>query len=352
MDDRNSDALQRAHDRIEMLERAVRYSDALLAISRLADEANEPLETARKAVGTIASVADVDYGGLSQLDGDVVRMRTVWRNATVPDAYVERAEAGIPRSTSVAYFAIQRNEPVFIDDYARHVPHVPELAALGCRGLAVIPLGGGFSGGALTMTAARFGRPRTWSEADRELFLAAGRVIRLSVERRDQLRWYETLALTDPLTGIGNRRAFEIDLEAALAAARRHGFPVSLLTMDMDGLKILNDTRGHAVGDALLVAFTVHLRELFRSEDRLYRIGGDEFAVILSHSSARDRDAVLARVDNAAIRVRASGFAQAGVSAGVATFPDEAATAEQLRVLSDKRMYVDKRTPTARPRVR
>jgi diguanylate cyclase (GGDEF)-like protein len=91
----------------------------------------------------------------------------------------------------------------------------------------------------------------------------------------------EKLALTDALTGLANRRAFLDALEAELARALRHDYPASLLFLDLDEFKRVNDTHGHAVGDEVLAGFSKVLSRGCRRGDLAARIGGEEFAVLL-----------------------------------------------------------------------
>jgi len=91
----------------------------------------------------------------------------------------------------------------------------------------------------------------------------------------------EKLALTDPLTGLANRRAFQQALEAELSRVARHGRPASLLFLDLDHFKGVNDAHGHAVGDEVLAAFALVLKRGSRRGDLAARIGGEEFAVLL-----------------------------------------------------------------------
>lgn len=88
-------------------------------------------------------------------------------------------------------------------------------------------------------------------------------------------------AMQDPLTGLDNRRAFLLNLSAALKRSRRSTQPMALLYMDIDHFKSINDSLGHAAGDALLQAFGARLRAQVRETDRVARLGGDEFTVIL-----------------------------------------------------------------------
>lgn len=106
-------------------------------------------------------------------------------------------------------------------------------------------------------------------------------------------------ALTDPLTGIANRRAFEVDLEREMARARRHHRPLTLAVIDVDGLKKLNDAGGHRVGDEALRALASALRATARVEDGTYRIGGDEFALLLVDALVPDEDVIAKRLREA-----------------------------------------------------
>ena len=90
------------------------------------------------------------------------------------------------------------------------------------------------------------------------------------------------LAVLDPLTGLHNRRAGEHRLAEEVARAQRHGHPLTILMLDLDGLKAVNDCFGHAAGDRLLQTFAEHLNRGTRGSDVAVRLGGDEFLVILS----------------------------------------------------------------------
>lgn len=119
-------------------------------------------------------------------------------------------------------------------------------------------------------------------------------------------------ALTDPLTGINNRRAFEIDLEREVSRARRHGRPLSLAVIDVDGLKAINDQGGHGAGDETLRAVADALGATARQEDGAYRIGGDEFALILVDADVADEGIVVDRLRSAGAPSCSVGLASLG----------------------------------------
>ncbi len=146
----------------------------------------------------------------------------------------------------------------------------------------------------------------------------------------------EEEARTDPLTGARNRRAFLEALTAELAQARRHrAFPV-LVMIDVDGLKQVNDERGHAAGDRLLRSLASRLRTALREGDLLARLGGDEFAVLLYRSSRDEALAVAERLRRAAALVPAR--ISLGVSRAV-----ESDDAESLLARADRALYRAKR---------
>jgi diguanylate cyclase (GGDEF)-like protein len=121
--------------------------------------------------------------------------------------------------------------------------------------------------------------------------LAHALVAEISSHLREQDRRIaelETLATTDTLTRVMNRRGFEERLAHELSVARRHGVGGVLIFVDLDGFKPVNDTYGHAAGDQVLVTVANLLRGHIRTTDYLGRLGGDEFAILLPRSNKRN----------------------------------------------------------------
>lgn len=126
----------------------------------------------------------------------------------------------------------------------------------------------------------------------RELVARVGvgrRIIELQREVQAKNRQLEEMALTDPLTGLPNRRAIEFWAPQQLSAAVRYGYPIWIAIADLDCFKQINDTFGHAAGDVVLQGFSRILKENMRSSNICGRIGGEEFLLILTHA---DRDGV------------------------------------------------------------
>jgi diguanylate cyclase (GGDEF)-like protein/PAS domain S-box-containing protein len=163
-------------------------------------------------------------------------------------------------------------------------------------------------------------------------------------ERSKQL---ERLAMYDTLTGLGNRNLFLDHLEHLIAIAKRNEEEVALLAMDLDGFKAVNDRLGHAGGDAVLREFGVRLGQALREVDLKFRIGGDEFAVLLA-PRREIFDAAVAVAGKIASHVatpmRIKGYDCAiGVSIGVAVFPHHGADSNALLRKADAAMYEAKK---------
>jgi diguanylate cyclase (GGDEF)-like protein len=149
----------------------------------------------------------------------------------------------------------------------------------------------------------------------------------------DELRF---LADHDPLTRLLNRRAFVERLDGEVARAVRYDRPFGLVLCDLDGFKELNDRDGHPAGDAALQRFGLVLQAALRKGDDAYRIGGDEFAVLLAEATEADARAVVGRVtEHLGDGLRAS--------FGVASCPEHAGDAQTLFRLADDALYQAKR---------
>jgi diguanylate cyclase (GGDEF)-like protein len=152
-------------------------------------------------------------------------------------------------------------------------------------------------------------------------------------------------AMTDPLTGLRNRRAFRDDLLQALAREARHDGRLALVMLDLDHFKKLNDTHGHPAGDAALRATAQVLRQIVRGGDFAARYGGEEFVVVLPEATEegarrfaeRIRAALeAASIEHAGVRLRVT------ASLGLAIWPDDALDADGLLTAADRALYAAK----------
>jgi diguanylate cyclase (GGDEF)-like protein len=103
-------------------------------------------------------------------------------------------------------------------------------------------------------------------------------------------------ALRDPLTSLGNHRAFQEELARQIESARRNDYPLALTLIDLDDLKRVNDEHGHAGGDGLLAAMGRLIRTSVRVGDRGFRVGGDEFAILMPHTDAEEAHIIVRRL--------------------------------------------------------
>jgi diguanylate cyclase (GGDEF)-like protein len=173
---------------------------------------------------------------------------------------------------------------------------------------------------------------------------------------RRRIRELERLAESDALLGILNRRGFERELARVVAYLRRYRGSAAVIMLDVDGLKAVNDERGHAAGDVLLKALAALLRRQTRASDAVGRLGGDEFAIVLWNLTAADARAKAASLEAAIedLDVSYRGRAiRAGASAGVAMLEDGDDVAAVIE-RADGAMYARKlqrraRAPAAAP---
>lgn len=152
------------------------------------------------------------------------------------------------------------------------------------------------------------------------------------------------LALTDSLTGLSNHRAALDRLDQALARGYRHHHPVAVLYIDVDHFKTINDTLGHAAGDMVLVDLAHRLRAIFRTEDTLARMGGDEFLVICEDLASPEAAHLLAdRTRSELAQPYCIGEQLLVVTASVGlALSTETATAQSLMAQADTHMYTAK----------
>ena len=152
-------------------------------------------------------------------------------------------------------------------------------------------------------------------------------------------------ALQDPLTKLGNHRSFQEELERQVETAQRYDVPVSLVLIDLDGFKAVNDSKGHAEGDRVLARFGRLLELSTRRPDRAFRIGGDEFALLLPHTDADGAWLLARRLLVTALQpvLREMGDEAISFSAGVSSIPGLASNRESLYLQADSALYAAKR---------
>jgi diguanylate cyclase (GGDEF)-like protein len=174
----------------------------------------------------------------------------------------------------------------------------------------------------------------------------------------DDLKKLQLNAITDPLTGLYNRRLFTETFERELNRAKRYSLPLGLVIMDMHRFKEVNDKHGHPRGDEVLRVAATTLKKALRTSDFAFRIGGDEFALVLPQTDAPQALALSRRIESVfADNLKTLQLnVTVGMDHGVSNYPQDADNSEDLIRIADERLYQRKhshhgRTPEGAPGV-
>ncbi|MEW6582884.1 MAG: GGDEF domain-containing protein [Actinomycetota bacterium] len=240
---------------------------------------------------------------------------------------------------------VAQGDATRVDDYGAlsgrdprgtEVMHPSQYGAIA----APIRVGSELWGAILVVTSAPLAALAPGAEARLARFAQLVTLAIAAAEERDLLHG---LATTDTLTGLANRRAFDARIAAEIDRARRHGTPLSLVLMDIDHFKRINDRWGHQVGDDVLVEFARRLQAQARGSDLVARIGGEEFAWILPDTPV---DGAGDAADRARRTVADTPFPAAGAvtcSAGVSDAGAAGFDAAEIVRLADTALYAAKR---------
>jgi diguanylate cyclase (GGDEF)-like protein len=157
----------------------------------------------------------------------------------------------------------------------------------------------------------------------------------------DEFKKLQLNAVTDPLTGLYNRRLFAESFEKELNRARRYGLPLGIVLLDLHRFKEVNDRYGHPRGDEVLRAAAVTLQKALRTSDSAFRIGGDEFALLLPQTDAAQSVALSRRIESVFTEVLRPLQLSFSVTMdhGVANFPQDGDQSDQLIRVADERLY-------------
>lgn len=332
--------------RTEELTRARDHAHTLRDLAELMGEPLSPGEMARRALRLLGGAMRLDWAGLLHLSDQAPEVLSDHASAPADPFGAEVRwrlldPAGELRTTLLGW------ERVFLDDAAAVARRCPELLRDGLASAAWLHVqveeGRHVPGGAYVLLLARLGEPAAWSGEERLLLEAAARSVGVALERAEYLQALERAALTDALTGLGNRRALDDALDEADGRLAAAGEGYVLGVVDLDGMKRVNDERGHASGDDLLREFG---RGLLAPGLQAYRLGGDEYALLATVTPGQDpthwADLLRRQVREAVARVQEQGY-PADASLGVAAVPGDAGGATGALRRADARMYEDKR---------
>jgi diguanylate cyclase (GGDEF) domain len=183
---------------------------------------------------------------------------------------------------------------------------------------------------------------KVWGDNDLLLLHTVAEQLTVAIKQADMFAQLQLQALTDGLTGCYNRRSFEMQLEQNLQLATRMRQPLSLIMIDIDNFKDINDRMGHSTGDVALQIVADALRSELRAVDTAARFGGDEFAIILPQASIRGAQVVAERLQKRLINTQIPGYGRITASFGVASFPLHASSRDLLVLATDRALYESK----------
>ena len=187
----------------------------------------------------------------------------------------------------------------------------------------------------------RVGRPFSLKTVLMDVLSSTGLVRVPVVIEYDDFKKLQTNAVTDPLTGLYNRRLFAESFEKELNRARRYGLPLGIVLLDLHHFKEVNDKYGHPRGDDVLKAAAATLQKALRTSDSAFRIGGDEFALLLPQTDSSQAMALSRRIEAVfaeTLRDLQLAF-PVTMDYGTANFPQDADQADQLIRVADERLY-------------
>ena len=338
----NADATQRLHEKSAALEQKVRGQRELLQITESILTTLDPpvlLGTIADRLGDLIGSDNVSIELVDQQHGG---LSPVTARGVDAEYYLKPWQDG---ETGLATWVLEHNEPVrvvdeFDDPRIGHTPTGPVHGSIVC-----LPLRGR-DGAIGVLTLERLGEGRVFSDDEFELvqlFAAQASIALQNAEVHLEVRRH---AQTDVLTGLLNHGTFGQQLDALITAAE----PFSLVMLDLDSFKPVNDGMGHQAGDRLLRQVAEAIVAASRDSDRVFRYGGDEFAVLLPRTDGDHVGPIAERVRAAVKGVVGAGTTWRGraksleASAGTASFPLDGAHAEEVLLAADRALFVAKRS--------
>jgi diguanylate cyclase (GGDEF)-like protein len=250
-----------------------------------------------------------------------------------------------PADKVIASWVLRHRRPLSIEDAGRDPrwedePERPRAAET--RALLCIPLTSrGRVIGAVELANKAGGGPFT--ERDLETLRTMMEPAAITIENALLFKKLEDLSVTDDLTKLYNSRYLDHFLQQEVKRSRRYGFSVSLMFLDLDGFKTVNDRHGHLAGSRTLTEVGKVIRSIVRETDIVSRYGGDEFTVVLPQTGAEGARIIAERVREALaehVFLEATGLAvRITASIGIASYPDHGDTREDLIGYADQAMY-------------
>ncbi|MBI2762348.1 MAG: GAF domain-containing protein [Chloroflexi bacterium] len=339
---------------------AMAHADATMLLKRQLQSRRDLLEITESILGTLdtgsvlASVADRleelvgwDNVWIELLDENGRDLVSVIAKGINAEAF---ATPSVPGESGITTWVLNHNEGVLVPDEFHDSRVLVGEGGPIHGGLICVPLHGR-TGAIGVLAIERLGEGRSFTEDEFELVQLFAAQVSIAVQNARTHGVVTRQAETDDLTGLRNHRSFRHALAGAVAA----GDPFSLLMIDLDGFKHVNDSFGHEAGNAFLQRVASSIVAASRDTDAVFRYGGDEFVVILPGTDGEHILPVADRVRRAFVGIATSSSETASTtatpteaikveaSAGVATFPTDGTTAEAILLAADRACFLVKR---------
>ncbi len=338
----NADATGRLREQSEALEQKVRGQRELLKITESILTTLDPPVLLGTIADRLGELIGSDNVSIELIDQEHGRLSPVVARGLDAEYYLEPWQAG---ETGLATWVLDHNEPVNIadeyhDERVLQPPSGPIHGSLVC-----VPLRGR-DGAIGVVTLERIGEGRVFTDDEFELIQLFAAQASIALQNAEVHLAVRQRAQTDVLTGLLNHGTFRQQIDTLIGGAESF----SLVMLDLDHFKPVNDGMGHQAGDLLLRQVADAIVAASRDTDRVYRYGGDEFAVLLPRTRGDEVGPIAERVRAAVKSVVGPGSAWRGrarsleASAGTASYPADGASAEEVLLAADRALFVAKRS--------
>lgn len=330
--------------RTRELSQRLRELSTLNTTAALLSQSLDMAVVLQRTLDKVLEITGMEAGEISLFDPAQGRLQ-IRAQRGFPDEWLAQ-EADRPSGCLCGYVA-QQAELLDVEDISRDERTTrPACAQAGFRGFVAIPLIA--EGQKLGVMSLHSRERHARTPHGHDLLTAIGNQISVALLNIRLHRETQRLAVTDGLTGLANRRAFDAHLDEEIRRARRYHRPLSLIMADIDHFKHYNDTHGHPQGDIVLQELAAVLRGAVRETDLLARYGGEEFVVILPET---DKEGALNVAEKVHAAIAAHPFplceSQPGgrltISLGVAAFPEDLPEPVDLVMRADHALYRAKR---------
>ena len=343
----NADSTTRLEAQSAALERQLRSQRELLGITESILSTLDPREVLDQIVDRIGTIVRAENIAIEAVDRSTGRLTPLTARGVHAAWYLEPWAEG---ETGLATWVLEHDEPVMVANQ-HHDDRINQSRDIATprSGIIVVPLRSrGRATGVLTLE--RLADGDQFSNDEFELVQLFAAQVSIALQNAEAHHAVELQARTDALTGLLNHGTFRRRLAASVAA----GEPFSLIMIDLDDFKAVNDALGHQAGDRFLADVAQSLVAAGRESDHLFRYGGDEFAIILPGADAGSATSVARRVLNAVDALGAEGTSwradgvEVSASLGVASFPADGSAADELLLAADRACFVAKRSSGGR----